>query len=73
MKQKSAAAQMCGVPRNDAQKQLIRIVKTPEDEVLIDLTGKSPDVALIYAARNPVLNLHSKPVFGSGVERQGFT
>lgn len=35
------------------KKQLIRVVKTPEDEVLIDLTGKSRDAALTCAAKPP--------------------
>lgn len=37
---KGAAAQMRCYPRDDAEKELIRVVRTPEGEVLIDLTGK---------------------------------
>ena len=41
MKKKKIPLRKClGCEENKSKKELIRIVKTPEDEVLIDLTGK---------------------------------
>ena len=42
------------------KKELIRIVRTPDDAVLIDLTGKSRDGERIYAARFPASSWHTK-------------
>lgn len=42
------------------KKELIRIVKTPEDEVLIDLTGKKSGRGLISAAKYLALNWHRR-------------
>lgn len=42
------------------KKELIRIVRTPDEAVMIDLTGKSRAAALIYAAKFPASSLHTK-------------
>lgn len=39
--EKNTASQMCGLSGNEAEKkELIRVVRTPSEETLIDLTGK---------------------------------
>lgn len=41
MKKKKIPLRKClGCGENKSKKELIRIVKTPEDDILIDLTGK---------------------------------
>ncbi len=52
------------------KKQLIRIVKTPEDEVLIDLTGKKSGRGAYLCGKESCFKLAlKKPSFGSGAER----
>ncbi len=54
------------------KKQLIRVVKTPEDEVLIDLTGKKVGTRRLLVRQSRLLQACSKKQgTGSGIEALG--
>lgn len=61
MKQRKVPLRKCVASQEMMpKKELIRVVRTPEGEVLIDLTGKSQAGALISAASLNALNWHKE-------------
>ena len=58
--EKNPSEKMRCLPGNDAEEDLIRVVKTPEDDILIDLREKSPGAVPTYAVKFLVLNWQRK-------------
>lgn len=61
MKQKKVPLRKCVATQEMMpKKELIRVVRTPEGEVLIDLTGRSQVVVLTYAASLNAFSWHKR-------------
>lgn len=54
MAKKIPLRQCVGCGEMKGKKEMLRVLKTPEDEICLDATGKKTDVGHIYADRRNV-------------------
>lgn len=57
----------CGEMKN--KKEMIRILKTPEDEIILDVTGKRMEEARIFVKRGNVLQRHIRAKDWNGLSK----